>query len=239
MIISHRHKFIFLKTVKTGGTSVEIALSRYCGDEDVVTPISPEDEPTRRELGIAPRNYLAPRAAYGLPDFYRLLVQREEKRLYWNHITARDVRDRVGAEIWNSYFKFTTERNPWDKTVSDYFWRASRGGPQSIDSYFRKFRGRFKHFNFPRYSLDGKPAVDAIVRFEHLATDLKSVLKRVGIDFDGVLPRAKGSSRKDRRHYSELLSPAQQQIIAREFAPEIELLGYELESAPQPLRAAA
>lgn len=242
MIISHRHKFIFLKTVKTGGTSVEIALSRYCGDEDVITPISPEDEPTRLELGLTPRNYLAPRAAYGLPDYYRLLVQREEKKLYWNHITAAEIRDRIGADIWNSYFKFTVERNPWDKTISDYYWRASRGGPQSLDAYFRKFRGRFRHLNFPRYSLDGKPAVDAIVRFEHLVPDLTSVLKQVGIAFDGVLPRAKGSSRKDRRHYSELLTPAQQQIIAREFAAEIELLGYQLETAAastSSLRAAA
>jgi hypothetical protein len=213
MIISHRHRFIFLKTVKTGGTSVEIALSRYCGEEDV--------------------------AAYALPDYYRLLVQGEEKKLYWNHITATEVRNRIGADIWNSYFKFTVERNPWDKTVSDFYWRASRGGPQTIDAYFSKYRGEFKHFNYPRYSLDGKVAVDAIVRFEHLVADLTSVLQRVGIAFDGVLPRAKGTSRKDRRHYSELLSPAQQQTIAEHFRPEIDLLGYQLESAPQPGRAAA
>lgn len=239
MIISHRHRFIFLKTVKTGGTSVEIALSRYCGDEDVVTPISPEDEPTRQALGIAPRNYLAPRAAYSLPDYYRLLVQREEKKLYWNHITAAEVRDRIGDDIWNSYFKFTVERNPWDKTISDFYWRASRGGPQTLDAYFRKYRGDFKHFNYPRYTLDGQVAVDAIVRFEHLVGDLTSVLQRVGIAFDGVLPRAKGTSRKDRRHYSELLSPAQLQMIADYFRPEIDLLGYQLESALQPDRAAA
>ena len=239
MIISHRHKFIFLKTVKTGGTSVEIALSRYCGAEDVVTPISPEDEPIRREMGIVPRNYLAPRAAYDFADYYRLLMQSEEKKLYWNHITAGEIRERIGDEIWNSYFKFTVERNPWDKTVSDYYWRASRGGPQSFRAYFRKYRGRFKHFNFPRYSIEGHPAVDAIIRYEHLIDDLTSALQRVGIAFDGSLPRAKGTSRKDRRHYSELLTPVQQQTIAEHFRPEIELLGYELESPPPAERAAA
>ncbi len=31
MIISHEHKFIFLKTKKTAGTSVELALTRLCG----------------------------------------------------------------------------------------------------------------------------------------------------------------------------------------------------------------
>jgi hypothetical protein len=35
MILSHRYRFIFLKTGKTAGTSVEIALSEYCGAEDI------------------------------------------------------------------------------------------------------------------------------------------------------------------------------------------------------------
>ena len=39
MIVSHSRKFIFLKTRKTAGTSLEIALSKYCGPEDVLAPI--------------------------------------------------------------------------------------------------------------------------------------------------------------------------------------------------------
>jgi hypothetical protein len=31
VIVSHEHVFVFLKTEKTAGTSVEIALSRSCG----------------------------------------------------------------------------------------------------------------------------------------------------------------------------------------------------------------
>ena len=37
MIISHKHKFIFVKTRKTAGTSVQEALERICGPDDIVT----------------------------------------------------------------------------------------------------------------------------------------------------------------------------------------------------------
>jgi hypothetical protein len=50
MIISHEHKFIFLKTRKMAGTSIEIALSRFCGDEDIITPINVPDERLRETL---------------------------------------------------------------------------------------------------------------------------------------------------------------------------------------------
>jgi len=37
MIVSRRHRFIFIKTHKTAGTSIEISLSRYCGASDIVS----------------------------------------------------------------------------------------------------------------------------------------------------------------------------------------------------------
>lgn len=59
MIYSDDKKFIFIKSNKTAGTSVEIALSRAIsfGSDAIVSPISPEDEVTRLRLGgCSPQN---------------------------------------------------------------------------------------------------------------------------------------------------------------------------------------
>jgi len=58
MIASFSRRFVFLKTRKTAGTSVELALSSACGPEDIVTPISLEDEHLRvRDGVIGARNF--------------------------------------------------------------------------------------------------------------------------------------------------------------------------------------
>ncbi len=71
MLLSHKYKFIFIKTKKVGGTSVEIALSKYLGEDDIITPCSEltffggirrfeketEEDIRKNFNGVVPRNY--------------------------------------------------------------------------------------------------------------------------------------------------------------------------------------
>lgn len=58
MIFLGKHGLLFLKARKVAGTSFEIALSRFAGPDDIITPIAPDDEEIGRQRGFAgPRNY--------------------------------------------------------------------------------------------------------------------------------------------------------------------------------------
>jgi hypothetical protein len=230
MIVSHKHKFIFLKTGKTAGTSVEIALSSLLGPDDMATPIKPLDERMRT---LAPQNYLRSGgllgwkwAALKVPGLAkRGLVQPDRETDFWNHTPARVARERLGEEIWSSYFKFAFDRNPWDKQVSYYYW-ATREEKQRAD--FRTFtlENKRRTRGWGIYTIDDQVVVDFLGRYETLAEDLAKALARVGIDQPPALPHSKGNTREE-RDYRKLYDEETRAFIAKRCAKEIALLGYE------------
>ncbi|WP_293059378.1 sulfotransferase family 2 domain-containing protein [Okeania sp. SIO2B3] len=124
MIISHKYKFIFLKTKKTGGTSIEISLSRYCGENDIITPISIEDEAIRKLLGKKPQNYN--------------MIESGEEKKYYNHIPAEEVKNQIGNSVWKSYYKFCFERNPFEQAISMYFFQTKSRSMENFDNWLKK-----------------------------------------------------------------------------------------------------
>jgi len=226
MIISHKHRFIFIKTVKTAGTSLEVFLAQHCGPDDVLTLFAPPIE------GHQPRNLISEilRVPFGPRSAWRCLLSRRQR--FYNHMPAWLVRLRVPPGIWNSYFKFCVERNPWDKVLSHYHMHAYRlGGALSLDQYFA--RGKFP-INYPRYTnpSGSRIIVDRVVRYENLIDELGEIFTRLNVPFDGDLGvRKKGHFRTDRTPYQLVFSPQQRQIVESVFAREIQLHGYRFAQA--------
>ena len=230
MILSHKYKFIFIKTAKTAGTSIEIFLSKHCGPEDIVTPIAPTVE------GHQPRNYEG--FINPIPEilqrpgklFSALRHSLTSRAKFYNHMPAREIKNRVPADVWNSYFKFCVERNPWDKVLSHYHMHAAReGGSLSLNEYLA--RGRFP-INYFRYTdrSGTKIIVDRILRYENLVAELSEVFSQLEIPFDGTLGvMAKSGYRSDRRPYQEVFNDEQRKIVEKAFAKEIKLHGYRFE----------
>jgi hypothetical protein len=220
MIISHKHKFIFIKTAKTAGTSIEIALSKICGPDDIITPITKEDEDHRQELGYrGAQNY----KAYSFKGLIELARTKEHK--FYNHISAAEIKNKISPEIWDNYYKFCFERNPFDKIISWYYW-AGQGSPSLQDFILSGQASKVKGFNL--YTINSIPVVDRVYKYEEFNNALSDLSRRLQLSEELKLPakKAKGNVRKDRRHYREVLSDEGADRIAKIFAREIKLFGY-------------
>jgi len=212
VIASHQHRFIFLKTRKTAGTSVEIALSKVCGPDDIITEISPEDEALRKAAGgRGPQNFQSP----------------PQPRKAYNHMGAKATRDLVGAQVFDDYFTFAIERNPWDAVVSLYFWKyKDRPELPDFETYVQEIWIEQLANNRRLYRIRGRMALDRVLRYENLDAELREVWAHLDLPGTPDLPRAKGNARPA-GHYRELYTPASRERVATVFADTIEAFGYE------------
>ncbi|HEX4697662.1 MAG TPA: hypothetical protein VH254_08315 [Candidatus Udaeobacter sp.] len=232
MILSHEHKFIFIKTAKTAGTSIEVFLSSQCGPHDIVTPITPPVEghhPRNYEGFINPIPEILDRPGKIFSALRRSFISRQK---FYNHMPAGEVKQRIPADAWNGYFKFCVERNPWDKVLSHYHMHAAReGGSLSLDEYLARGRLPVNCFRYTDRS-GRKIIVDRIIRYENLLSELNEVFAQLNIPFDGTLGvMAKSEHRTDRRPYQEVFTDEQRKIIEKAFAEEIALHGYRFRAA--------
>jgi len=226
VIVSHKYRFIFVKTFRTAGTSLEVYLSQHCGEDDIVTPIFPPVAAHR------PRNHRGwfdplPELLATRRGVRGALGDLAARRRFYNHIPAERLRARIGAATWHSYFRFCVERNPWEKTLSHYaMLRHERGGTLSLDDYLA---GGAYALNLPLYAEGGtrRLLVDRVLRYESLMEDLGEVLGALGVPFAGSLGvHAKSEYRADRRPYQAVFDERQRRIVERIFAEEIALHGY-------------
>ena len=231
MIVCHKYRYIFLKTTKTAGTSVEIALSRFCEDGDIITPISPVDEELRASLGGHPSQpYPAQWYEYHPLDWWRRLTKGKVKQRFYNHVPARKVRARLPADVWDNYYRFAIVRNPWDRVISQYFWRC-RKLPEDqrpdMDEFLESSDVRsLMRKGFQLYSIGGQSQAHRLIRYENLAEELDEVRRHLGLPEALELPKAKGGHRTDRRHYREVLNEKQRDRIAELFRDELKITGY-------------
>jgi hypothetical protein len=226
VLVSHQHRFIFVKTRKTAGTSIEIALSQFLGAEDVITWIDPQDEAIRLGLGYrGPQNQEIPLARCTLRQWGERLL-RGKRAYYYNHMPAREMRVALGRETWRSYYRFCFERNPWDRALSLYYWRTQHADPRPPLCDFLRSVEREALSNYFLYTIKGRLAVDHLGRYEDLEAEMEKLRHTLGLPAEIRLPRAKSYSRSDRRPYQEMMDAESRELIARACAKEIALLGY-------------
>ena len=191
MIYCSSLNLIFLKTKKVGGTSFEIALSKYCNEKDIVTPISTEDELTREKLGYqAPVNFLD-------EDRCDELVAENVRGSFYNHMTGEEIYRNLGEKIFNRCTKISIHREPLDFLVSLYFFQ--RRNPKIKDLSFGEWLpARYEQVqeNYEIAPLSGPYSPDIVLSYETLSDEVAQLneLPRDFADTFNAL-KAKGSYR--------------------------------------------
>ena len=226
MILSHEHKFIYIKTKKTASSSIEIALSEFCGPDDVITPTRFDLEAMRKTPG---QNYRLDHPLVPKRPLLKRLLMRPERHYhpsvgYFEHIAADRVRAYVGEEIWSSYYKFTFERNPWDRQVSWYKYKTrDKKNPPSFEVFNQDYKRAYVS-NFDLYSMDDEIVMDFVGTYENLAEDFPAVLSRIGLD--GKIELGQANRTRKSSGYRDFYSDQTRALMAEWYAREIEAFDY-------------
>ncbi|HVV78385.1 MAG TPA: sulfotransferase family 2 domain-containing protein [Pseudolabrys sp.] len=165
------------------------------------------------------------------------------------HFLARELKERYGDSAWDSYFKFSFVRNPWDRLVS--WWsmidrhRAAFEAGRRFNNFqtfvltqartFEEFLDRcdqeiadpdgrkWIYRNQLDYLTDtsGRLMVDFVGRFEKISEDFNSVAQKLGLSTE--LPHVNKSSHD---HYVRYYTPALADEVGRRFERDIATFGY-------------
>ena len=172
--------------------------------------------------------------------------------LVGGHTTLAQYRIVFDPAEYDSYFKFTFVRNPWDRIHSAYHFLIAGGMEEKDARWAREHLADYSGFDdfvkrwvndlnvlskvhfVPQHRfivLPGsrRPGVDFIGRFENLDEDYEVVRRRVhgagGAQRTHENRTPRGAKPDYRREYSD----EARRIVARVYRRDIELLGYEFE----------
>jgi len=166
-----------------------------------------------------------------------------------SHLAVRDFQLIYGRREFDSFFKFTIVRNPWDRLVSSFLFLKSGGyGPEdqswaqqhlaafaSFDHFVRQWVtpesiDSYIHF-VPQHRFlgggDGPTNVDFVGRFETLGTDFADICNRVGIKAE--LQRLNRTS-ASHESYVDLYTEETARIVAEVYSEDIRLFGYRFDA---------
>jgi Sulfotransferase family len=206
-MISISHNWLFIHIPRTAGNSLQSVLAPY--SEDHFTCGAFQDGIDRFEV----------RGPYTGDKHFRL----------------QDYADAVPPDTFCKLFKFTVVRNPWARAISWFFlplkWISARRQPRWSVGEFRRAIEHMPSM-VQMLNVNGVPGkLDMLLRFESLKSDFTALARRLGIEPVPTLPyKNQGYSPENWRYYY-LTSPDLIDLVAERFAEDIQMFGYDGNSA--------
>ncbi|MBD3896213.1 hypothetical protein IEI94_10160 [Halomonas sp. ML-15] len=247
MILSEKHKFVFIKGRKVASTSVEVMLSKICGPDDIITPITPIDE--RRRLldgGRVAQNYGADASELSfyinelkckpVEEVSKLKVP---KGKYRNHMSLRGVIYKYGA-VPESWDILAVERCPYNKIISlanmslrfgDYR-KTGKEMVSDLDSLRAQISKMLEDDsvlevrNIDLYRNKSSNVDVTFLRYENLKKDVERVLSGFDIEDYPKLDHFKKGMAGKKINICELFSKSQLIKVNELFEDEFKEFGY-------------
>jgi hypothetical protein len=226
MIISHKHRFIFLHCRKVAGSTISVLLNHVLGPKDIQIGVWDDvlksggrlNATARKTILKSPIKLITKSVSHSVrqkvleidPMAVNQIIKNNTHAFHGGkgaHVSAQDIKNAFPDE-WSQYHKFCFVRNPWDHAVSDYYWRTRKHKDKPVP--FKEFLKRLEdpdrpdpqnlvplyRSNWPIYTIDNRIAVDFVGRYEQLDDDLQQVGRHVGLDLR--LTKDSGSKRAHR-----------------------------------------
>jgi hypothetical protein len=217
VLLSLKYKFLFVHIAKTGGTSVRASLTRLRWRD-----------PNNLVMMLCSRiSHL-----YG----HRIGIK------FPRHAKVIAAHEMLPRDFFDSLYKFSFVRNPWDLQVSSYHHiRRERPhvleGCENFNAFLERKLDPDRPWNYHLdnsiqrqtdclVDMDGKLLVDFVGRYENLQEDFDTVCQRIGVARRELPHRRRATDRSDYRNYYNDRTAA---LIAEYFSDDIKRFGYRFE----------
>jgi hypothetical protein len=205
MIVSSARKFVFVAIPKTGTHAVRRALRSHLGPDDI------------EQVGLF---------------VHKRLPIPELAALEHGHLSLGQLRPHLPTEQFDGFFKFAFVRNPFDRFISfcAFMTRVEKQfekDPHKVMAFFIQnppwHRIQFQPQNSFITDADGKLLTDYVGRVEEMQRSYDEIAARIGVPTT-TLEKVNASERRDYRAY---YTPELVEGVARLYARDLELFGYE------------
>ena len=235
MIVSHKHKFIFIKTAKTGGSTIENILQAHLGPQDIASGSGYHDNFHNRKIR---RTHTLNFIKFDYPSVLGGYSHVPASFLYKKYFKGKKPKD---------YFVFSIERNSYDKAISHWWWHQytkrlyKRQRPTEVslrEHLTRLIESHHNHNHLSCWWRYNQPPefdelnVDKVYQYHEWGDMWKDLSERfsIDIDMDDTEKIRFKDSKKPFAHYSHAYQNNEQELVGQLCAKEIEHFGYEFDN---------
>ena len=180
-------------------------------------------------------------------DVYKSLTPKESRKFLFGrvpgikgseaqHLQAQECIDKDLKEFKEANYTFAIVRNPWDRLVSEYFWKLgmNKNGNLTLEDLAKIYhggRGKNTHsvlMNKYTHDDNGNQLVHEIFKYEEMDKMVETLRQKIDKDFN-LYHHNVSNNNGERKHYSEYITPDVRNKLKGLFKEDEEIFGYEFE----------